>query len=185
MCVTLLVGCGSDKGSIDKAELSGLVLQPADVPAYAQFDEGRQVFLDATAGPRQDAARFGREDGWKARYRRVALEGREPSIVESRADLFGDVDGAKRDLAAYRKQLEAQIPGSGATTRVLEKPDFGEDAVGVEIRQGPVLFFTIAWRRSNATASLTIQGQAKATSYADAVRIARRQARRLERAAES
>jgi hypothetical protein len=185
VCVTLLAGCGSDKGSIDKAELSGLVLQPADLPAYDQFDEGRQVVMDAIPGPRQDGSRFGRETGWKARYRRVALKGRGPSIVESRADLFGDVEGAKRDLAAYRKQLEAPIPGSGATTRVLGKPRLGDDGVAVEIRQGPGIFFVIAWRTSNATASVTVNGQAKTTSYADAVQLAQRQARRLERAAES
>lgn len=185
MCVTLLAGCGSDKGSIDKAELSRLVLQPADVPGYDQFDEGRQVVMDAIPGSRQDAARFGREAGWKARYRRVALDARGPGVVESRADLFGDVAGARRDLAAYRKQLEAPIPGSGATTHVLGKPRLGDDAVAVEIRQGPAVFFTVAWRKSNATASVTVHGQAQTTSYADAVQLAQRQARRLERAAES
>jgi hypothetical protein len=183
VCVGLLAGCGSDKGSIGKAELSRLVLQPADVPAYAQFDEGRQTKLDALPGPRKDTARFGREGGWKARYRRSALDGRGPSVVESRADLFGDVSGAKHDLAAYRKQLETPIPGSGATTRVLGTPRVGDDAVAVEIRQGPAVFFTIAWRTSNATASLTAQGQAKTTSYADALGLAQRQARRLQRAA--
>lgn len=185
MCVGLLAGCGSDKGSIAKAELSRLVLQPADVSAYQQFDEGRQIRLDALPGPRQDEARFGREGGWKARYRRVSLAGRGPSVVESRADLFGDVSGAKHDLAAYRKQLQTPIPGSGTTIRELGNPHLGDDGIAVEIRQGPAVFFTIAWRTSNATASLTASGQAKATSYADALSLAQRQARRLERAAKS
>jgi len=69
---SLLASCGHGGGgaSIEKSELPTLVLQPSDLPkAFSQFDEGRQVRIDAHPGPRGDPARFGRVDGWKARYR--------------------------------------------------------------------------------------------------------------------
>jgi hypothetical protein len=170
--------------TVSARELSTLVLQPSDMRGYSQFDEGKQVSLDARPGPREDPARFGRTGGWKARYRATAAAQRG-AVVESRADRFGDVAGAKKDLAAYREELATPIPGSGATLRALSAlPRLGDDAVGSELRQGPSVIYTVAWREANATASVAIQGPAAQTRPSDLYRIARIQARRLRRAAD-
>ena len=181
----VLAGCGGSggKATVPRSELPPTVLQQRDVgSSWLQFDEGRQTRLDAHPGPRADAARFGREEGWKARYHRRA-PGNAPSVIESRADLFDTSDGAKKDLDAYRSELEEGIAGSGATARLLAAPRVGEGAVAGEVRQGDLVFLTVAWRRSNATASVLVEGDARGTTLHDAVAFARRQDRRLARAA--
>ena len=143
---------------------------------WSQFVEGKQVRLDAQPGPRQDPARFGREAGWITRYR-------GPVVAESRCDVFASVGGAEKDLAAYRDQLKTGIPGSGATAKLLKGPSLGDGSVAGELAQGPSIFVTVAWRRANATASVTVEGRASTTRLADVVALARKQDRRLGRAA--
>src|SRR3954462_57093 len=103
-----LSGCGSSEGSrLSEGDLAKLVLQTGDLPGFDQFDEGRQVASDAHPGPRFDPTRFGRQDGWKARYHRGGgPQTRGPLVVESRVDVFGDSGGAERDLDAYGKEFE-------------------------------------------------------------------------------
>jgi hypothetical protein len=182
----VLAGCGHGGGSatIQRSELPRLVLQPKDLGAsFSQFDEGKQVRLDAQPGPREDPQRFGREGGWKAHYRFVGTPPAAAAVVESRADLFDSVGGAKKDLDAYRRELGTQIPGSGATAKLLDAPKLGDGSVAAELRQGPAVFFTVAWRESNATASVRVQGRTGATALADALKLARRQAGRMITAA--
>jgi len=187
VCVLALAGCSSGPGgkaTVSRAELSGSVLQPKDIgPGWSQFAEGKQVRVDAHAGPRSDSTRFGRVEGWIARYRRLAAAGPGPAVVESRADLFKDTGGAKKDLDAYRKELSAGIPGSGATVRLLHAPRIGEGTVAGRLRQGSLVFLTVAWRRANATGSITVEGRAATTGLADALVLVRRQDRRLAAAA--
>jgi hypothetical protein len=188
LCVLALTACndsgGGGEATVTRGELPRTVLQPADVGSdWAQFDEGRQIRLDAHPGPRSDPARFGREVGWKARYRRLSAELGEPAIVESRSDLFEAPGGAGEDLDAYREELEAGVPGSGGTATLLEAPKLGEEAVAAELRIGPQVSVTVAWRRANATASVLVQGRASGTTLDDAVALARAQDRRLARAA--
>jgi hypothetical protein len=183
-CALAVAGCGGSggKATVTRRELPRTVLQPADVPrSWTQFAEGKQVRLDAHAGPRQSATRFGREEGWIARYRATSSTG--PAVVESRADLFETVSGAKKDLSAYREELKTGIAGSGATPKLLPSPSLGDASVAGELRQGPAVFLVVAWRRSNATASVTVEGQAASTHVGDVLALARRQDRRLERAA--
>lgn len=186
LCVLALAGCRDAGGNttLTRAELPSCVLQSGDFgKGWVQFDEGRQVRLDAQPGPRADPARFGRAEGWKARYRRVTGKLGAPSVVISRADLFDGSGGAQKDLDAYRSELDAEIPGSGATTRLLEAPQLGDGTVAAELRQGPLVIFTVAWRRSNATASVAVQGRTGATSLRDALVLARAQDRHLALAA--
>jgi hypothetical protein len=186
LCLLALAGCSSDSGgsaTVARGELPAAVLQPGDLGAgWSSFVEGRQGRIDQHRGPRSDAARFGRIEGWIARYRRTVAKAPGPSVLDSRVDLFDDMGGAKKDLDAYHDELEAGVPGSGATPKLLAAPELGEEAVAGELRQGPLVFLSVAWRRANATASITVQGRA-ATTLADVVRLARLQDRHLARAA--
>jgi hypothetical protein len=177
--VALLAGCGgSDVTLVPKGKLAQLVLQPGDLPSvFQQFDGGRQVQLDAPPGPRADAARFGREDGWKARYHRGGdASTRGPLVVSSRADLFAETGGAKDDLDAYREQLSA-VPGA----RLLADPQLGDGAAAATSTQaGGARTYTVAWRDRNVTASVPVDGFHVALG--DALRLARAQERRISRA---
>ena len=184
VCALALAGCGGSGGktTVTRGELPRTVLQPSDVPSsWSQFADEEQARIDMHAGPRQSPTRFGREGGWIARYR--GSEHGNAVVVESRADVFDTVNGAKKDLDAYRDEMKAGIPGSGATTKLLSAPALGEGSVAGELRQGPSLFITVAWRRSNATESVALEGRAATTSVADAVALARRQDKRLAVAA--
>ena len=187
LCVLALSGCSSGpsgSATVSRDELAATVLQPGDLgPGWVQFAEARQARIDQHPGPRSDTARFGRIEGWIARYRRTAASGPGPSVLDSRVDLFKDTGGASKDLDAYREELQAGVGGSDATAKLLTAPELGEETVAGELRQGPLVFLTVAWRRANATASVTAQGRAATTSLADVVRLARRQDRHLGRAA--
>ena len=183
VCVLAVAGCSGSggKATVSRAELPKTVLQPADVPkSWSQFGNGKQVRLDAHPGPRESPIRFGRVGGWIVRYRGVS---RGPAVVESRSDLFASASGARKDLDAYEDELKAGIPGSGATAKLLSPPRLGDETVAGELRQGPQVFITVAWRRANATASVTVEGRASTTRLGEAVALARRQDRRLARAA--
>jgi hypothetical protein len=178
LLAVLAAACGgSGDGTVQRAQLPKLVLQPADLSgAFARFDAGRQVRLDRVAGPRGNPARFGRESGWKARYHRAGSPGtRGPLVVESRVDLFKDAAGATKDLAAYRAQFRSQ-PGGAKPLRV---PRLGKAATAVEQDRPPARFVSIAWRDGNVTASVTANGFAAGLRPADAVALARAQQRHI------
>jgi hypothetical protein len=170
----LLAACGG-RDEITRGEASRVVLQPADLgAAYQRFDEGRQLRADA-APPRDDPNRFGRTAGWKARYRARAVEVREgTAVVESLVDVFGDEDGARRDLDAYREAVSAP------TSREVRVSGLGEEGIGRALDQGEAQYFTLAWRSANATASVTVSGFG--ITLEDALALARKQQARLDRA---
>lgn len=175
-------GCARDGAGFAPDELPGLVLQPADVPrGFFRFDEGRLAAADMPPGDRADAGRFGREGGWKARYRRNASSAtRGPLVIESRVDVFEDADGARRDFDALEAELRA-------TAQLLAAPQLGEEAAAARVEQAslePVETFVVAWRESNAVAALTVNGFAAGLDVADAVALARRQQERLAAARE-
>jgi hypothetical protein len=186
VCALALAGCGSSggKATVSRSELPATVLQKADVPSsWTQFADGKQARIDLRIQPggRQSPTRFGREDGWISRYR--GTQHRSPVVVESRADVFDGVSGAKKDLAAYRDEIKAGIVGSGATPKLLPAPALGDGSVAGELRQGPSVFIVVAWRRANETASVTLEGRAAAATLADAVELAGKQDKRLAVAA--
>jgi hypothetical protein len=174
-----LAACGGGSAGIPEKSLSALVLKTSDLPRFEQFDAGAQVRLDNSAGARQDPQRFGREGGWKARYRRGGGPSTSgPLVVESRADLFDSQGGATKDLAAYRHDFDAAVAAAPETVRELAAPDVGDDAIALtSLMPGlhSTRFFRIAWRYRNATASVLIQGFAGRVQLADALRLARRQ----------
>lgn len=178
----LLAGCslGDDDGgaSIERAQLEALVLKAEDLPeAFIPFDEGRQGIADRPIGERSDPARFGRIDGWKARYRRTGTSRTKgPLVIASLADLFESAEGAKDELEA--------IEEAGFEAR--EAPDVGDEARAWESLQGGaggVRYYLIAWREENATASLLASGFEGRITFDEVLALARKQAARMSRAA--
>lgn len=170
-----VVGCTSNgKAAVTAADLPSLVLQPADVPGgFERFDEGRQTLADAGPG-RTDGQRFDRQGGWKARYRRqLDPTDSGPLVVESRADVFADADGARKDFAAYREAL----PGRP------EAAEIGDEAVtATNVSLGEptgIRFFTVVWREHNVTASVVVSGYEGRLTLATALDLARRQSSRI------
>jgi hypothetical protein len=177
-----LAGCGGSGPTIPRASLKKLVLQSQDLPRlFQEFNSGKQTHLDNQA-PRDDPTRFGREGGWIARFTRPGTtKTRGPLVVESRADLFKDAGGAKKDLHAYQELFTSP---SLSQRRVLTIPKIGDDSLAQTFMQPgakPLRFYRIAWRYRNATAAVTVEGFDGNVHPADALRLARKQQRRLER----
>jgi hypothetical protein len=177
-----LVSCGGGE-TIKADELKSLVLQPADVSAvFVRFDEGRQLSADMPGGARSEAGRFGREDGWKARYRRRASPStRGPIVIESRADAFDSAGGAEKELETYRREFAG--PAEAAAGRLVRAPRLGTEAFAATFQQGSgrfgVSFFVVAWRVANVTASVLVEGFSGKVSLADALSLAQKQQRRI------
>jgi hypothetical protein len=180
--VLLVAGCslGGDEGgaSIERAQLEALVLKAEDLPrSFIQFDQGRQGIAERPIGERSDPARFGRIDGWKARYRRAGTSRTKgPLVIASLADLFESAEGAKDELEAIKE--------SGFESR--ETPDVGDETRAWESLQGGaggVRYYLIAWREDNATASLLASGFDGRVTFGEVLALARKQAARMSRAA--
>lgn len=178
LVLVLAAGCGGSAKTIRVDALPQLVLSDADVgPAYTRFDFGRQLQADAQPG-RTDPARFGREGGWIARFKKPRGPG--PLVVESRADLFPSAHGARSDLVAYTALYFSE-------SHSISRPrGLGQAAVAVQFVQGgganALRTASVAWREQNVTASVVVQGFARSTSLADALRLAARQEQLLVRA---
>lgn len=175
--------CMGDQGPrVDAGALPRLVLQPADVgERFVRFAEGRITRPDFQPGPREDAARFGRVDGWKARYR-VGEAGTPPGplVVVSMADLFDDEGGAERDLDAYREEFELARGAAVGVARTVDVPTIGDETFGTSLEQAGVFYYTVAWRFDNLTASVLVQGFE--LSMNEAVALARKQQERIVQA---
>jgi hypothetical protein len=170
-------GCmGGDGMRLETNELPRIVLQPGDLPSpsgWVRFDEGRQGVAEQPRGERADPGRFGRVQGWKARYRRsgatAATKG--PLVAESLVDVFEAGGGAEDELDARRADL-------GEGWRTLDDPELGDEALAASLTQGNVSFYLVAWRFDNATASINANGFE--LSLEDALALARKQQRRME-----
>ena len=182
--VVVVAGCAGgdgDEQAVPATKMRLVVLQPADLSkAFVRFDEGPVRLADTPPGPRGDPERFGREGGWKARYRRpgsAATKG--PLVVESRIDLFDGEDGAESEFDAYREELEAEAGGAG---RWLDVPRIGDDALAATSGSGmanSVRVFRLVWRDGNATASIAANGFEGRLRLADVLELVRKQQRRI------
>jgi hypothetical protein len=189
VCLSLLVACGGgDREAVERHELEHVVLQPADVPTvFERFDEGRLLRTDQPgAGERADPARFGRQEGWKARYKRSGTQAtRGPLVIESRVDLFEDEGGAEQELAARREELVSRETAAES----LEDPALGDEAVTVTFLQPgamrDVRFYMVVWREANVTAGVLVNGYEGKLTLDQTLDLARKQQLRIARAAES
>lgn len=182
-----LGGCsplGDDSApAIPARALPTLVLQAEDLDdAFLRFDEGPLALADSPAGQRGDPARFGREGGWKARYRRQDADGsRGPLVVESRVDLFGG-SGAEEELDLHREELELQAR-SPSDLELVDVRELGDEAFALappeDAEPGSFVSITVAWRQANVTAAVTANGLGGQLELAHVVALARAQQERI------
>ena len=179
LLLTLLGSGCAGEASIEERALPSLVLQEADVPQLQLFDEGPQARGDLPSGDRGDPERYGRKGGWKARFRlpSASSESRGPLVVESRADLFGDANGAEKDLQAARGDL-------ADTWTDVETPKIG-DAVWAattvqESAAASIRHYAITWREANVVAALLVQGFDGQLTLGNVLALARAQQKRID-----
>jgi hypothetical protein len=186
----LATGCGgttSHGERLKPAQLGSLVLRTHDLGgAFTQFDQGRQVRADAHPGPRGDVLRFGRQDGWKSRFRRVGAGTAGPLIVESRADVFAGSGGAAKDIDAYVAEWRATAAVASAREITFPTVDgLGDDARAFDLLQGTRAngqrLIGVAWRRGRITASVVASGLS-ALRLRDVLLLAREQDARVVKA---
>lgn len=183
--VFVAAGCslvGDDGATLEPGELKELVLQPDDLPpVFSRFDEGRQISADSPGGSRTDPARFGRTEGWKARYRRIGSSKTPgPLVIESRADLFESADGAGDELDAARQDLTAGELG----WQPIDEPGLGDESFAATLGQAGLRFYEVFWRDANASASVRVEGFEGRIPLADVLELARKQERRISDAAD-
>jgi hypothetical protein len=183
LLVLSLTACvfGGDDAGITTGELERLVLQPEDLTGeFLRFDEGRQTRSETPLGRRSDPARFGRRDGWKARYR----ESRGALVIESKADLFESSGGAEDDLDAARADLAEDESG----WQPIDEPGLGDESFAATLVQPGagtrVRYYQVVWREANVTASLNVNGFEGRLPLADVLELARKQERRISDASD-
>jgi hypothetical protein len=184
-----LVACtGSGEELLDAESARRFVLEPGDVPAvFERFDYGPIASADLPVGARADPARFGREQGWKARYRRSGTsETRGPLVIESLADVFDEAEGAEDELAAIRRELETPTEPVVTPLTPLTDPDVGDEAVAwsalVPAQPRNTVFFTVAWRDRNVVATVSVNGFEGRLALDVVLAFARKQQARVEAA---
>lgn len=161
------------------AQLESIALQPADLAGiggeFNQFDFGRTASLDSLPPPQAAADRFGRIDGWKARYRRSSDLTTGVLVVDSRIDLFPDEQAATSDFTAYSERYATRSRTEGGTTSNPQVGDAATELVIVPADAASVRMAMIAWRRGPFTGQLVVSGLgdidpgAAATTLATAV----------------
>ena len=187
----MLGGCdvGDDAKQIERSAVSKLVLAPGDLSeVWVPFNSGRQVSADAPAGTRSNPQRFGRLDGWIARFRRPGSQKTSgPLVIESRADLFESAGGARDELSTARSEVGRAI-GARPAAEPLADPAVGEEAFAATILQKSggggipdVRFYLISWRHQNVVASIFVNGFERKLTLAQALDLARAQERRIAR----
>lgn len=179
--VLVASGCmgGDGDGGYESGDLERMVLLTEDLEGsnWTRFDWGKQVRADQPSGQRSDPARFGRVDGWKARYRRPgSRQTVGPLVVESRADVFDDSDGATSDFDAYGSELQ------DAGTSLEELTDLGDRGFLATLVQGDVRFYLVQWRDDNAVAAINVNGFDGKLTKEHALALARKQQQRMEQA---
>ncbi len=179
--VFLLAGCGSSGTTIPSSKLSKLVLQQRDLPkAFTAFYLGRQLASDQP-GTRADPERNGRLGGWIGRFHRSGSPATlGPVVIASRADLFEDSGGAKKELEADKEHL-SRLAG-----KPIDPGTLGEAAIAYTFLQPGgvnVRGYSIVWRQDNAAAELDLNGFEGKLTLRDALALARKQQARLLAAA--
>ena len=173
----LLVACGGS------AKSSGLVLTSSDVgTGFTQFAKGEQVHADYSP-PRDKPDRFGRKDGFKARFGRPGSPTTEgPLVISSLADEFSSADGAHQDFLLYQQALALFASTNG---RTLSAPGLGAESEAVTYRQGrppnAIRYYVIAWRDGSRTASVNVNGFEGRLKWQQALDLARKQEKRISK----
>jgi hypothetical protein len=111
-------------------------------------------------------------------------------VIESRADLFDSIGGARDELSTARSELGTAI-GARSAAEPLADPTIGDEAFAATILQrsggggiADVRFYLISWRRQNVVGSIFVNGFERKLTLAQALDLARAQERRIARAGE-
>ena len=191
LAALLLAGCSGDDGGggpkVSASKGEDLVLADSDVGRpFTEFDKGEQRRTDM-APPRDDPTRFHRQGGWKARFTRGGtVKTKGPLVIESRADLFETTGDASKDFDLYEEALD-ELAFGAAGQKIEPPPKLGEESHAVTFRQGlsptAVRHYAVAWRQGNVTGYVIVNGFDGRLTLADAVNLARKQEKRIQRAA--
>ena len=182
LALTLLAGgCGGggDESGYQVDQLEHMVLLQEDLEGtgWTRFDWGEQTRSDQPAGARSNPDRFGRLGGWKARYRRPGTQQTVgPLVVESRADVFEDKEGAQQDYEAYGSELER------AGLMLEPQTDLGDAGIVATLVDDGVRFYLVQWRDDNAVASVNVNGHEGKVTKEQALELAQKQLSRMEAA---
>jgi hypothetical protein len=172
------MGGDGDEG-YEAGQLERMVVLTEDLEGsnWTRFDWGKQERTDQPSGARSSPSRFGRIDGWKARYRRPGTrQTMGPLVLESRADVFADKDGAQQDYEAYGSELET------AGLMLEAQPDLGDAAIVGTLVNDDVRFYLVQWRLDNAVASINVNGYDGKLTKEHALELARKQLDRMREA---
>ena len=99
-----------------------------------------------------------------------------PLVVESRADVFEDKDGARQDYEAYGSELER----AGLMLEPLS--DLGDAGIFATLVDNGVRFYLVQWRDDNAVASINVNGHEGQVTKEQALDLAQKQLTRMEAA---
>ena len=190
LAVLLPVACApraaqpTPTAGVSSGQLARLVLQPEDVPPeLARFDEGVLTVGDNPSGRRSEPVRFGRQGGWKARYRQSNPSPGTPAlVVESRVDLFATEQGAESDLKAYKSEFDGIVASLRRSAELVKVPKLGAETWAMTVVHGNgtrFRLYTIAWRAGNVTASVSVNGPDGGVTLERALELARKQDRRI------
>jgi hypothetical protein len=185
LAALVLAGCGhSSRGKkLSDRELGALVLQPTDLPkTFSEFSFARESSSELSPALHGDRTRFGRQDGWVARYRRGGpTQARGPLTVASGVEVFADSDGAADYLDAV---VEAQESAGGALRKV-EVSTLGDETAAFAppgAPPGTAVSFYVVWRDGRFAGGISAVGFARRLVLADVVALARKQEKRMTRA---
>jgi hypothetical protein len=159
------------------------VLQQSDVgPGYQQFAEGRTGRVELSSALEGDPRRFGRQDGWTARYRSVSKR-RGLLTLFSTVDVFGATSGAEDFYDTTRKRADE----SGKLTGIVatEAPSLGDESFAVATersRRGAFKYFVYTWRRGRYVAMVAASGISPQPTAGAVTGLARKQANRIDAA---
>jgi hypothetical protein len=174
--VLVLAACDAGTTPVPTSKVNQLTLTEQDLPGFLAFYKGPQVQLDNQGTNRTNASRFGREGGSIIRLHPAdSTQTNGALVIESRADLFKDSDGAKSDFALYQALLKRPT-GSGVSQ--ISIPGLTQDSIGVTFTEAggrTLRFFRIAWRDRNVTAAITVEGFDGSVSQDQAIALAKKQ----------
>lgn len=185
LAVISTTGCGGSQPAGKKpaeSVLRGLTLRAKDLPrTFAPFADGREAVFELQPVLGRNPARFDRQGGWVARYRRNGgPRTRGLLTLVSGAEAFARPSGAKDYLGAIEKQDER----TAALTNLerIDVPRIGDEAHAVATPKsvpGSVRYMIVTWRDGRFIGTLSATGFSGAMKTADVIALVRRQEKRI------
>ena len=175
-----LAACGESSGKkLSDAALAKLVLQPAELRGLDRFANEQEIMSQQSPVLGRDPHRFGRQNGWVARYRR--LRGNDgPLTLASGVEAFGKSSGASDFFDEVTELNERNAAGSHM--KAADGDDLGDERRVLATppgRPGSVRFVLAVWRTGRFVGSISASGYSGRISPADVIALVKRQDERL------